>query len=209
MASVGYGRVSTLDQDLTVQIEQLEAAGCEKVFVEKRSGAAADDRQALKDVLDWIREGDVLIVCRLDRLGRSMLDLLNILQQVQAKGAAFRCLNQGGLDTTTAEGRLMFGMLAAFAEFELHIRKERQAEGIEKAKALGKYSKKRKPKVDVDELVRLLKAGWCTGAIAKKLKVNRVTVMRHTPEELKTPQPEQLAGAQAARRLKRQEELRA
>ncbi len=206
MSVVGYARVSTLDQDLHTQLEALKAAGAEKVFSEKASGAKGSDRPELRDLLDWIREGDILIVTRLDRLGRSMLDLCSILQAVQDKGCAFRCLNQS-IDTTTAEGRLMFGMLAAFAEFERHMIKERQAVGIANAKAQGRYKGGTK-KVPVEEIHSLLKAGWGPSAIAKKLKVDRSTIRRNTPDDLKNPQPPQLAAPQEARRAQRHAELR-
>jgi DNA invertase Pin-like site-specific DNA recombinase len=206
MSTCGYARVSTTDQDLTVQLEQLQAAGAEKVFSEQISGSESN-RPALRDCLDWIREGDILIVTRLDRLGRSMNDLLKTLEIIRDKGAAFQCLQQN-VDTTTSEGRLMFGLLAAFAEFELDIRRERQAEGIAKAKAAGVYSRKRKPKVPVEEIHRLLTAGWGPSAIAKKLKISRSTVTRNTPAELKNEQTPALARLQEQRKHDRHLELR-
>lgn len=202
---VGYARVSTMDQNLDAQLEALRNAGAEKVFSEQKSGKTSRDRPALRDVLDFIREGDILVVTRLDRLGRSMRDLLEILQKVKDKGAAFRCLYQA-IDTTTAEGRLMFGMLSAFAEFELTMITERQRDGIERAKALGKYGK-RKPAVDVEEIKRLAAAGWMPKAVADRMKVSKRTVTRYWPPEHKVEMPERLAEKLAERRAKRREEL--
>ena len=103
---VGYARVSTTDQDLTVQNEALRAAGCEKAFSEKKSGRRSDDRPALSEALDFVRNGDTLIVTRLDRLARSAQDLHNLLANLDAKGVGFRCLAQSGVDTTTSSGKL-------------------------------------------------------------------------------------------------------
>lgn len=187
MAVVGYARVSTTDQDLTIQLERLADAGCEKVFSEKRSGKDGA-RPELRNALEWIREGDVLVVTRLDRLGRSLKDLLEILQIVEGKRCGFRCTEQA-IDTTTPVGRLTFQILGACAEFETEIRRERQAEGIAKAKDQGKY-RGPPPRVDIAEIHRLKAAGWGTSAIAKKLKIHARTVRRYTPEDLKEEAPE-------------------
>ena len=138
----GYARVSTSGQSLDVQRQQLEAAGCERVFEETRTGTTTEGRQALADALDWVREGDVFVVTRLDRLARSMGDLQNIIAKLNAKSVGFRALQQGAIDTTSSSGRLMLNMLGAFAEFETDLRRERQREGIEKAKGLGVYRMK-------------------------------------------------------------------
>jgi DNA invertase Pin-like site-specific DNA recombinase len=191
MSIIGYARVSTSDQSLTIQQEQLEAAGAERVFCEQRSGREARSREALQDCLGYLREGDILVVTRLDRLGRSMIDLLEILQKVQAKGAAFRCLHQS-LDTTTAEGRLMFGLLGAFAEFELTLRAERQKEGIAKAKGRGAY-KGKKPTVNADQILEMKARGLGPADIARELKVTKPTVYRNSPPGTWGPRPEKLA----------------
>lgn len=189
MSVVGYARVSTVDQNLEVQLQQLTEAGASKIFTEQKSGKDVRGRPALAECLEWIREGDVLVVTRLDRLGRSMLDLLQIMEKVQEKGAAFRCLGQSGIDTTTAEGRLMFGMLAAFAEFELFIRKERQMEGIAAAKVRGVYSQKRKTKVSPEDIVRLRSQDWGPKAICEKLGISRPTLYRLSPPGTWGPAP--------------------
>jgi DNA invertase Pin-like site-specific DNA recombinase len=130
-----------------VQLDQLETAGCTKVFAEKRSGRKAIDREQLTTALGYVRDGDVFVVTRLDRLARSVTDLRNTIDQFEAKVVGFRVLQQE-IDTTTSSGRLMLNMLAAFAEFENDLRRERQRDGIEKAKVAGVY-KGRPPMIDV------------------------------------------------------------
>ncbi|MDA0891394.1 MAG: recombinase family protein [Proteobacteria bacterium] len=137
MATVGYARVSSVGQSLEVQLQKLSEFGCQAdhVFKEKRSGLTAQ-RQALEECLRFVRKGDLLVVTKLDRLARSTLDLHRIIEQLNTKGVAFKVLDQA-IDTTTKEGRLMFSILASIAEFETELRKERQMEGIAKAKANG------------------------------------------------------------------------
>lgn len=136
MAIVGYARVSSVGQDHAGQVERLKAAGATKVFQEKRSGVDRE-REELKKCLDYVREGDTLLVTKLDRLARSAIDLLNIVREMQGKGAAFKALDQS-LDMTTPAGKLQLQVLAAVAEFETAIRRERQMEGIARAKAEGR-----------------------------------------------------------------------
>lgn len=143
MSMVGYARVSSVGQSLEIQREQLLAAGCEKVFEEKVTATTTDGRERLAEALRYVREGDVFLVCRLDRLARSMTDLRKIIDELTAKGVGFRCLQQH-IDTTSSEGRLMLNILGSFAEFEADIRRERQADGIAKAKLKGVY--KRRPR---------------------------------------------------------------
>jgi DNA invertase Pin-like site-specific DNA recombinase len=135
MALVGYARVSSLGQSLEVQRDKLQAFGVDKLFEEKRSGLDSS-RPALGQCLDYVREGDSLVISRIDRLARSAEDLLRIVRQLESKGVTLRVLDQP-IDTTDAAGRAFLGMLAVFAEFETSIRKERQMDGIEKAKAKG------------------------------------------------------------------------
>lgn len=177
MSLIGYARVSTTDQDLTIQLDQLHAAGCDKVFAEKRSGTTTTERDQLALALDYVREGDVLLVTRLDRLARSIIDLRQIIDQLQARGVGFRALNQAAMDTTRSDGRLMLNMLAAFAEFETDLRRERQMEGIAKAKAAGVY-KGRKPTVDVEAVRRLRAEGVGPAEIARRLGIGRASVYR-------------------------------
>ncbi len=117
MATIGYARVSSAGQSLEVQLQKLQEAGCDKVYKEKRSGTTYN-RPELKKCIDYVREGDVLVVSKHDRLARSTLDLHNIVELLIVKGISFKVLDQS-FDTTTKEGKLMFPMLAAVAEFEI------------------------------------------------------------------------------------------
>lgn len=122
MSIVGYARVSSCSQNLDLQLEQLAQAGCEKIFAEKVTGTSRNERQALADCLDWVREGDTLVVTRLDRLARSGRDLHDIIAQLSAKQVGFRCVQQGAVDTTSSMGKLILGILGAVAEFETDTR---------------------------------------------------------------------------------------
>lgn len=175
---IGYARTSTTDQEagFDAQLRDLKAAGCDKVFSEKVSSVA--QRDSLTAALDYIREGDVLVVTKLDRLARSMRDLLDIVARIEAKGASLRILAMN-LDTTTATGKLMLGVLGSVAEFERNMMLERQREGIAKAKAENKY-KGRKPtaRAQADDVKELLANGVGVIEIAKKLNMSRSSVWR-------------------------------
>ncbi len=175
---IGYARVSSASQSLDVQLEALTAAGCEKVFAEKRSGTTTEGRDALEQALDFAREGDTLIVTRLDRLARSMLDLKQIVAGLASKGVTFRCLQQGAIDTTRSDGKLLLNILASFAEFETDLRRERQRDGIDKAKAAGIY-KGRPASIDGDQIRAMRDAGTGPAAIARALGIGRASVYRH------------------------------
>lgn len=136
---IGYARVSSSGQSLELQLETLEAAGCAKIYEEKESGSTTTRRHALERALDQLRDGDELVVTKLDRLARSLQDLLRILERVTAAGATFTCLQQSAVDVSTASGRLMLSILGAIAEFERELIRERQADGIAKAKEKGVY----------------------------------------------------------------------
>lgn len=177
MAIIGYARVSSTGQSLEVQAEQLRAAGCTKIFEEKVSGTSQHGRAQLAVALDFVREGDVFLVTRLDRLARSMTDLREIVDRLIAKKVEFRAIQQGAIDTSSSGGRLMLNMLAAVAEFEGDLRRERQREGIDKAKAEGRY-KGRPKSIDADEVRRLLSSGLGATAVAKALGVGRASVYR-------------------------------
>ena len=182
MSIVGYARVSSSSQNLEIQEQQLAAAGCDKLFSEKVTGTSTSERKALHECLDWIREGDTLIVTRLDRLARSGRDLHDIIAQLSDKKVGFRCIQQGAVDTTTSMGKLILGILGAVAEFETDIRRERQREGIEKAKAAGVY-KGRKPSVDVEAVHELRDQGLGATEIAAKLGIGRASVYRALNKE--------------------------
>jgi len=177
MATYGYARVSTTDQDLSVQREALKAAGCEIIREEKVSGTSRQGRDELETLLQFLRPGDTLVVTRLDRLARSMDDLSQIVKELQERGAALKATEQP-VDTSTAAGKAFFQMLGVFAEFETNLRRERQMEGIAKAKAKGVY-KGRKPSIDVDEVKRLRhEDGLGATEIAKRLGIARTSVYR-------------------------------
>ena len=133
---VGYARVSSSGQTLDIQLEKLEVAGCGRIFSEKRSGRQADNRPELRSCLEYLRSGDTLVITRLDRMARSVLDLSTIAAGLDRKGVALKVIDQA-IDTSTSEGRPMFSLLSAFAQFETDIRFERQLEGIAKAKQKG------------------------------------------------------------------------
>ena len=176
MSKYGYARVSTIDQDLTVQQKALKAAGCDVIRAEKASGADRKGRTELQTLLDFIRHGDTLVVTRIDRLARSMKDLQDIVHELKAKGAHLQATEQP-IDTSTAAGKAFLDMLGVFAEFETNLRKERQMEGIVEAKAAGVY-KGRKPSIDVAKVRQMKDEGMGATAIARALKIDRTSVYR-------------------------------
>jgi len=177
MSVYGYARVSTDDQDLTVQHEALKAAGCELIREEKVSGGSREGRKELETLLAFLHAGDTLIVTKLDRLARSTLDMLTLITDLGKRGVGVRSLAERDIDTTTAAGKLMLTVFAAVAQFERERIKERQAEGIKRAKGNGVY-KGGKPRIDRAEVSRLTAEGFNPTQISKKLGINRVTVYR-------------------------------
>ena len=176
MTKFGYARVSTNDQDLTTQLEVLKAAGCEPIRAEKRSGTSRTGRAELDTLLAFLRKGDTLVVTRIDRLARSVADLQDVVREVKTKGAYLKATEQP-IDTSTAAGKAFLDMLGVFAEFETNLRRERQMEGIAKAKAEGVY-KGRKPSIDVDQVRSLHAEGVGPSEIAKRLEIGRASVYR-------------------------------
>jgi DNA invertase Pin-like site-specific DNA recombinase len=176
LTTIGYARVSTADQHLEIQIAALKAAGCDVIRSEKRTGTSTTGRAELQTVLDFLRKGDVLLVTRIDRLARSIGDLQDIVRAVKAKGASLKATEQP-IDTTSAAGKAFMDMLGVFAEFETNLRKERQAEGIAKAKVAGVY-KGRPPSIDVMKVRDLRQKGLGASEIAKTLKIGRASVYR-------------------------------
>ncbi|QUD86240.1 recombinase family protein [Phenylobacterium montanum] len=176
MTAIGYARVSTTDQDCAIQEETLRAAGCDVIRSERKSGTTTKGRAELATVLEFLRPGDTLVVTRIDRLARSLMDLEKIVQEITAKGASLRATEQP-IDTSTAAGTAFLQMLGVFAQFETAIRKERQLEGIAKAKAEGVY-KGRKPSVPVDAVRALHGEGVSPTEIAKRLGIGRASVYR-------------------------------
>jgi DNA invertase Pin-like site-specific DNA recombinase len=177
MMIIGYARVSSTGQSLDIQIEALTAAACEKIYSEKRSGRTARDRLELTRALDQLRTGDQLVVTRLDRLARSVGDLHRLAEQINATGATFRCLQRGGVDTTSSAGKLMLAILGAVAEFENDIRRERERDGIEKAKERGAY-RGRPAKIDRRTIEPLMREGLAPSAIASRLGISRASAYR-------------------------------
>jgi DNA invertase Pin-like site-specific DNA recombinase len=177
---VAYARVSTAGQSLDVQLEKLEAAGAERVFREKRSGRQAENRPELQACLAYVREGDTLMVTRLDRIARSVLDLAKIADLLQRKRVALRVLDQG-LDTSTPEGKLMFNLLGAFAEFEAEIRRERAADGVALALQKGvKFGRRSALTAQQTKKLRYLREeeGFSVGQLQDRFQVGRSTVYR-------------------------------
>jgi DNA invertase Pin-like site-specific DNA recombinase len=176
MAVVGYRRVSSIDQSLDRQ----DLGDVEKVFEEKLSGASASDRPALLDMIGWVREGDVVVVHSIDRLARNLQDLLSIVSQLNGKGVSIRFIKDNLTfppEGTDGASKLYLSILGAVAEFERSIIKQRQREGIDKAKAKGVY-KGRKPTIDKDRILALRDQGHSTYKIAKEMGISRMTVHR-------------------------------
>lgn len=175
---IGYARTSTTEQKagLEAQERDLRAAGVERVYREQTS--ATGPRKALQDALDYVREGDTLIVTKLDRLARSVEDLLTITQAIEAKGGSLRILNLN-LDTETATGKLMLNLIGSIAQFERELMLERQREGIAKAKSEGKY-KGRKPTAmaKANQVVELSANGLTREQVASRLGIGVASVYR-------------------------------
>ena len=188
---IGYARVSTVDQNLALQRDALTEAGCQKIFTEQMSGAVTD-RPALHDALEFARSGDTLIVWKLDRLARSMKQLIETVETLRLRGVGFRSLTEA-LDTTTAQGRLVFHMFGALAEFERSLIRERTQAGLAAARRAGRTGG-RPPKLTEDDLdvARALLANPDIGVtqIAHRLGVSPATLYRYIfpPREPRIPQ---------------------
>jgi len=176
---IGYARVSTTDQDTAVQVAALKAAGCERIFREKASGGRWD-RSELHRRLDQLRKGDVLAVWNLDRLSRSLRDVLTIMERLGEAGAGFRSLTEA-IDTTIPAGRMMMQMVGAFAEFERAMLRERTTAGLDAARRDGRIGGRR-PKLtpqQQSEIQKMVSKGDKTAADAARLfKVHPATVSR-------------------------------
>ena len=177
---VGYARTSTTQQkySLEAQIESLNAAGCEKIFSEQVS-AVSSDRDEFEAALEFVREGDVLVVCKLDRFARSIRDLTKQIDRLQAKNVSLKILDIA-LDTSTSTGKLMLNLLGSIAEFERELLLERQAAGIARAKAEGKF-KGRKPtaRTKQPEIQNLLNSGMKPKEVADQLGIGIASVYRY------------------------------
>lgn len=173
---IGYARVSSAEQSTDVQVAALWAAECDVVREEKASGTTTAGRTELETVLAFLQPGCTLVVTRVDRLARSIADLQTIVATIRAKGASLVCTEQP-IDTSTAAGKCFLDMLGVFAEFETNLRRERQREGIDRAKAAGVY-RGRKAEIDASEVRRLRAEGLGATAIAKRLGIGRASVYR-------------------------------
>jgi DNA invertase Pin-like site-specific DNA recombinase len=173
----GYARVSSTDQNLDIQIDALLNAGCHRDHIrsEKITGTTTANRKELEILLQFLR-GDVLVVTRIDRLARSISDLQTIVRTLKDKGASLKCTEQP-FDTSDIYGELTMNLLGVFAEFETKLRKERQMEGIAKAKSAGVY-RGRKPSIDKEQVQQLKDQGLGATEIAKKLGIGRASVYR-------------------------------
>jgi DNA invertase Pin-like site-specific DNA recombinase len=177
--NIGYARTSTIEQEASFEAQraQLKASGCEKVFCEQVS-AISPEREQLEAALEYAREGDVLVVTKLDRLARSVPHLCEIGKRLDVKRVGLKVLDQA-IDTTTPTGRLMFNMLGAIAQFERELIRERMLVGIAKAKAEGKY-RGRAPTAlaKADKVKQLRAAGIGPSEIARQLSISRTSVFR-------------------------------
>ena len=176
MATVGYARVSSVGQSLDVQLEKLK--DCDKVFKEKRSGLDTG-RRSLKQCLEFLREGDTLLVTKIDRLARSTSDLYRIIATLADKGVSFRVLDDPSIDTRYRTGKLVMGILALIAEFESDIRRERQMDGIAKAHERGvRFGRKRKLTLEKVAEIRELREAATVPEIIKRTGLSKASVYR-------------------------------
>lgn len=176
LANVGYARVSTLDQDLSLQLDALAAAGCSKVFEDRASGARAD-RAGLQTALEYVRDGEVLVVWKLDRLGRSLPHLIETVMALSQRGVGFRSLTEA-IDTTTPGGRLIFHIFGALGQFERDLIGERTRAGLTAAAIRGRKSG-RKPVITDEKLTRargMAGKGLTVREIATRLKVGKTAL---------------------------------
>ena len=173
---VAYIRVSSSSQCLDIQREAVQKENVEKIFEEKVSGTSTVGRDKLREMLDFVREGDEVVITRTDRIARSVLDLQLIVKELTEKGVSLTATEQP-ISTKDATSKCFLDMLSVFAEFETNIRKERQMEGIAKAKLKGVY-KGGKSKISIEEIKKLKGEGLGATAIARKLNIHRDSVYR-------------------------------
>jgi DNA invertase Pin-like site-specific DNA recombinase len=178
MALIGYARVSTRDQDLSAQLEALEAAGCEKVFYGKQSGKSDDNEKKLSELLDYVREGDTVALTKLDRMGRSLSKILFTIEELQKKGIAVKTLD-GQVDTGNANPmqRAMNQLLGVFAELEHSIIVDRLQSGRERTGRKGGRSKALNPEQEA-EVRSKFKTGLSKNKLSQEFGVSRATIMR-------------------------------
>ena len=173
---VGYARVSSSGQSLDVQVDTLKNSGCEKIFQEKVSGTSTQGRDKLRECLDFVREGDEVVFTRVDRVARSVLDLQLLVKELTDKKVTITSTEQP-ISTKDATSKCFLDMLGVFAELETNLRKERQMEGIARAKTKGVY-KGRKSNINVEKIKSLKDEGMGATAIARELGIHRDSVYR-------------------------------
>jgi len=177
---IGYARVSTQDQTLDLQLDTLKKAGCIKIFTDTASGAKSE-RKGLYEALEYVRENDVLVVWRLDRLGRSLKDLIDIISKLDARKIGFKSLTEN-IDTTTSGGKLIFHIFGALAEFERNLIRERTNAGLQAARSRG--MKGGRPKLLTDKKVEMARKLYADKSnsveeICKTLGISRMTLWRY------------------------------
>ena len=177
----GYARVSSVGQDLTIQLQKLNEVGCDVIREEKVSGTSLKGRKEFETLMEFMREGDELVVTRIDRLARSIRDLQNIVYELKNKGVTLSATEQP-IDTRTSAGKAFLDMLGVFSEFETNLRKERQMEGVRKAKERGVY-KGRGRTIDASKIYELKQNGYGATKISKELGITRQSVYRLLKEQ--------------------------
>lgn len=186
MSNIAYIRVSSQDQNTSRQEELFKSYNIDKYYIEKVSGKNIKDRPELIKMMDYVREGDIVYVESISRFGRSLQDLLNLINQLNDRGVQFKSLKEGDIDTTTPTGKLVFSIFASLAEFERETIKQRQAEGIAIAKTNGVYKGRIKKSIDQAQFQSLY-IKWKNGEIkkkymAKKLGISLATLDRRIAE---------------------------
>jgi DNA invertase Pin-like site-specific DNA recombinase len=177
----GYARVSFVGQDLTIQLQKLNEVGCDVIREEKVSGTSLKGRKEFETLMEFMREGDELVVTRIDRLARSIRDLQNIVYELKKKGVTLSATEQP-IDTRTSAGKAFLDMLGVFSEFETNLRKKRQMEGVRKAQERGVY-KGRGRTIDASKIYELKQNGYGATKISKQLGITRQSVYRLLKEQ--------------------------
>ena len=178
---IGYARVSTDDQNLSLQLDELKKAGCSKIFKDKISGAKAE-RKGLTDCLSVLQDGDTLLVWRIDRLGRSLKHLVDVVSNLKDMGVKFKSLRDGAIDTTSASGELVFNVFASLAQFERRLIQERTKAGLAAARARGRLGGRKPISIDDKRVVMAKKLhedkSLSVGEICDMLKISRASFYR-------------------------------
>ena len=177
--NIGYARISTTDQNLDLQVDELKKAGCERIFQDIASGAKSD-RKGLKEAIEFARSGDVIVCWKLDRVGRSLRDLIETINTLKDRGIGFRCLTQP-VDTTTSAGMLVFQIFGAMAEFERSLIRERTQAGLLASRARGRLGGR--PKLDNSQRIEIAASLYRDGKVSvaeicKNLKISKATFYR-------------------------------